>query len=283
MMHDSFAVFILTHGRPKSVITFKTLRSLGYTGKIYLVIDNEDRNADEYYKLYGEQVIMFDKLEMSKKVDIGDNLNSRKAVLYARNKLFDIAKSLGIEYFLELDDDYFNFSYRKEIDGLLTQRVKCRQLDKLFDLMLDFLDTTGAKTVALAQGGDFIGGLGSQVYKHKVIRKAMNSFFCKTNNPFEFIGRMNDDVNTYTLLGSQGQLFLTIADVMLNQVATQQSAGGMSEIYLSNGTYIKSFYSVMCMPSAVKISTIGMSYHRIHHRINWNNCVPKILNEKYKK
>lgn len=48
--------------------------------------------------------------------------------------------------------------------------------DKLFDYMLDFLDITGACTVAFAQGGDFIGGKENKRYKDKILRKAMNSF-----------------------------------------------------------------------------------------------------------
>jgi hypothetical protein len=41
-----FAIFILTHGRPHDVVTFQTLRDCGYTGKIVIVIDNEDKTAD---------------------------------------------------------------------------------------------------------------------------------------------------------------------------------------------------------------------------------------------
>ncbi len=33
--------------------------------------------------------------------------------------------------------------------------------------------------------------------------------------------------------------------------STQQTTGGMTEAYQENGTYVKSFYSVMHMPSAV--------------------------------
>lgn len=45
---DNFAAFILTHGRPDNVITYQTLKKSGYTGKIYFIIDNEDKRGDEY-------------------------------------------------------------------------------------------------------------------------------------------------------------------------------------------------------------------------------------------
>ena len=49
---------------------------------------------------------MFDKLEISKKFDEFDNFDDRRAIVYARNASFEIAKKLGLKYFLQLDDDY---------------------------------------------------------------------------------------------------------------------------------------------------------------------------------
>ena len=54
----------------------------------------------------------------------------------------------------------------------------------------------------------------------------------------------------------------------------------MTDVYLDYGTYVKSFFSVMYNPSSVKISHIG-KHKRIHHQINWNNAVPKIISEDY--
>ena len=50
-MKNKFAVFILTHGRANNVITYATLKKQGYTGKIYLMIDDEDKQAEEYKKI----------------------------------------------------------------------------------------------------------------------------------------------------------------------------------------------------------------------------------------
>lgn len=50
-------------------------------------------------------------------------------------------------------------------------------MDSVFDEMIDFLDVSGAVTVAMAQGGDFIGGLEGGNYKKQLLRKSMNSFF----------------------------------------------------------------------------------------------------------
>jgi hypothetical protein len=57
----------------------------------------------------------------------------------------------------------------------------------------------------------------------------------------------------------------------------------LTDIYLDNGTYVKSFYSVISSPQAVKISTMGTTHRRIHHSIDWNFAVPKIISSKFKK
>ena len=111
----------------------------------------------------------------------------------------------------------------------------------------------------------------------------MNSFLVDVDRPFYFMGRINEDVNTYTTLGNRGELLFTICDLSLEQTITQSNKGGMTDIYLDNGTYVKSFYSVISSPQAVKISTMGTTHRRIHHKVEWKYCSPKILNEKYKK
>ena len=282
-MRDDFAVFILTHGRPDNVVTYETLKKMNYKGKVYLIIDNEDKKADEYYKTFGEnKVIMFDKLEISKKFDTIDNCEERRTVVYARNACFEIAEKLGIKYFLELDDDYDQFRFRIQ-KGTVLSSAKIKDINKLFELTIDFLEKSGALTVAFAQGGDYIGGIGSKVWAEQLARKAMNTFFCSTDRKFDFIGRINEDVNTYTTRGQQGDLLFTIANVMINQATTQGNAGGMTDVYLDSGTYVKSFFTIICSPSCTKISTMGNKFMRIHHKILWNKCCPKILNEKWKK
>lgn len=283
MRHDKFAVLILSHGRADNMKTVKCLQKQGYTGAWYIIIDNEDDQAEEYYRRFGkDRVIMFDKAEAVKKIDIGDNFPERNVVVIARNMCHEIAESLGLEYFLELDDDYKSFEIRYiQDDKLKVKNVS--DLDYVFDDMLDFLDESGAVTVAFAQAGDYIGGAESKLFQKGLIRKAMNSFFCRTDRQFRFFGRINEDVNAYVKLGSEGKLLFTVTDIGLTQAATQQNAGGLTEAYLDLGTYVKSFYSVMYCPSCVKIGIMGNSDYRLHHQIIWRNAVPQILDEKWKK
>jgi hypothetical protein len=105
-MRDDFCAFILSHGRPDRVHTYKTLMKAGYTGKVYIVIDDEDKTADEYRKIYGDKVLQFCKQEYAEKLDEGDNTGKRTSTIYARAAMFDLAPQVGCKYFIQLDDDY---------------------------------------------------------------------------------------------------------------------------------------------------------------------------------
>ena len=62
-MRDDFCAFILTHGRPDKVLTYRTLRRAGYTGKIFIVVDDEDKTRNQYMAEFGEQVLVFSKAD----------------------------------------------------------------------------------------------------------------------------------------------------------------------------------------------------------------------------
>ena len=68
-----------------------------------------------------------------------------------------------------------------------------------------------------------------------------------------------------------------------DQCTTQAFSGGLTESYLDNGTYVKSFYTVMNCPSCVKVATMGVSNKRYHHIIDWEHAVPKIISGNYAK
>lgn len=224
MKNKDFAVFILTHGRPDNVITFNTLKNTGYVGPIFLIIDNEDKTAESYYQNFGrENVIMFDKKMYADQVDEGNNFDERRTITHARNACFDIAKKVGVKYFMQLDDDYPALLFR--IDGNKNYPIGHFIFKKLFplalDYLIDFYKSIPAKSIAISQGGDWMAGGESSMTKYPLKRKAMNSFICSTERPFKFVGAMNEDVNTYTTLGSRGALFFTVTMLSLNQKQTQ--------------------------------------------------------------
>lgn len=282
-MENNYAVFILTYGRANKVYTYNSLIKQNYTGKIYLVCSSDDKSIDEY-KINYENVIVFNKLDYKGKFDIGDNFDDNRVVVFARNAIFDIVEKLGYDYFIVLDDDYTQFRYTQDSKGIyLTKSRSIKNLDRSFNSLIEYYKKTNAKTLCIAQGGDFIGGENSRVFKKKLTRKAMNLFICSTKRKFNFIGRINEDVNTYVRLGTLGDLFLTIADLRLEQLDTQSNTGGLTEFYLDGGTYVKSFYTILFSPSCTKINLMGNKNKRLHHMIKWNNATPLIIDQKHKK
>ena len=280
-----FVVFILTHGRVDNQYTYRSLCEQGYTGRCVFILDNEDGQVEEYKRKYGDKnCYVFDKLAMSKRIDEvfrGD----RRVIVYARNACFDAARDLGYKYFMELDDDYTSFVWRFDAECAYNSKTpKIKSLDTVFESMLRYYVNTPLTSLAMAQGGDFIGGSSNQMLQSiGTKRKAMNSFICSVDRPFEFKGRINEDVNAYTQLTSVGKIFLTIVQCNLQQKITQSNSGGMTDVYRDSGTYVKSYSSVIVFPSGVKVTLLNSHHKRIHHNVYWENTAPKILQEKWRK
>jgi hypothetical protein len=281
---DNFAAFILTHGRPDNVLTDKTLRKCGYTGPIYYVIDNEDKTWMHYRRNFGaHRVLCFDKKRYADGIDEGNNFDNRKVIVHARNASFDLADELGLSHFVQLDDDYNSFLFRlgegKHVGSVRpSTSASIKNMNHVFSSLIEFFERTAIKTLAISQGGDHLGGFTGL----RLSRKAMNFFLCSPRRRFKFIGSINEDVNTYVLKGSQGDVLFTFTGLQLNQEQTQKQAGGMTDIYLQMGTYIKSFSTVLFHPSSARVSMMANNYRRLHHSINWKATTPMIVSERHR-
>ena len=279
-MRNDFAVIIPTHGRHDRVFTIDSLKKSGYTGNFYLLCDDEDKQLDKYKAKYGDKVMVFSKDDYKGKFDKMDNFGNKACVVYARNAMWDIAKKIGLKYFAVADDDYTAFEYRITSEGgYYSKRIK--NINDVFNSYTDFLITSKVDTVCFAQGGDFIGGKDNNKVANgfKVSRKMMNLYFFDVDKPIEFKGTINEDLTSSVTEGRTGRVILTSLMNSIVQRETQAQAGGLTEIYLELGTYVKSFYSVIAAPSCVKVALMGNNQARIHHQVTWKNAVPKIIRE----
>lgn len=277
---NEFAVIIPTHGRADRVFTHESLRKSGYTGDIFLLCDDEDKELNQYKKRYGDKVLVFSKDEYAGKFDKMDNFGNKACVVYARNAIYDAAKSVGLKYISVADDDYTCFQYRITPDGGYYGK-NIKNADEVFSVYLDFLIESGIDTICFAQGGDYIGGSENQkvVDGFKTSRKMMNLYFFDVNKPLEFKGTINEDLTSSVTEGRVGKIILTSYMNSITQKETQSNAGGLTEIYLEVGTYVKSFYSVIAAPSCVQVAPMGDSSLRLHHAVKWKHAVPKIIRE----
>ena len=64
------------------------LRKCGYTGKIYIVVDDEDETLPDYIERYGNDVHVFHKEE---NFDTGDLGGSKGIATFARNECRKVA------------------------------------------------------------------------------------------------------------------------------------------------------------------------------------------------
>jgi len=284
-MTRDFCVFVLSHERPDRVLTVPALREAGYTGPVEVVVDSDDSRLSEYRSRFGDDLTVFDKDAVEDDVDLGDSEPGRQTPLYAREKCWQIADARNLDYVLVLDDDYDWFRHRIGPRGeYLDAPPWINDMDGILDAMMSYMDRAEqVDCLAFSQGGDYIGGGASThaaVISH---RKVMNAFLLDPDRKFEYIGRLNDDVSTYVRHGHLGRILLTYMPLCLNQESTQQEAGGLTEAYLDFGTYAKSFYTVMYAPSCTTVNAMGETHHRLHHRISWNNAVPRIISEEHKK
>jgi hypothetical protein len=284
---SEFCVFILSYGRADKTTTYNTL--IEYPGAslnqdMYFICSDDDKQLDKYIEKFGDKVLVFNKEKMIDNVDTGDNFRRMNIVVYARNICFTFAKELGYKYFLVLDDDYDRFGQRIFYDMEKLPQKDIYDYDKLFKIHLDFLKTTNARTISMSQNGDYMGGAGNGNARRGFQRKVMNSFFCAVDRPYMFDGTINEDVNYYVQAGRLGILNFNLFGFTLNQGQTQANAGGLTEIYLQEGTYVKSFYSVIFCPSSVKVGKLSSGAgERLHHKVNSNTTYVQILDEKYSK
>lgn len=279
MENKDFAVFILSHGRADTITTYKALRDGGYTGRTYVVIDNEDDQEDLYRQKFGNDIIQFDKRDYLEKTDLGDLDTDRRIGVFARNFIQDEAKRLGYKFHLQLDDDVHGFTYRFA-QGKVLRALHCSHLDEVFSGMVEYMKETPITSLSFALSAYNMGGVDGSI-KDGMTRKTMTTFLMRADDLQYFHMRMNDDITTSLINGMRGKLYYSYLPIEVEVDKTQVKAGGMTDIYQKNGTYRKSFYSVMCCPSCVKVSAMGITDYRIHHTISWNNAVPKLLSERW--
>ena len=282
-MNYKSAIFIFSYGRANNLMTYKMLLESGENSdRIYIIVSDDDKQLQEYYNKFGDKVITFSKEDAREMTDLCDNFENRKLVVFARNYIFKIARDIGLDCFIVLDDDYNRLGYRRIFNNNTLKGFKVKDIKAINDKCLEYLmKTPQLDCFAFAQDGDFIGGCNSFENIGKK-RKIMNYYFFKTNNPIKFMGSINEDLSASVYGGQRGKVFFTVNDISVHQMITQTNKGGLTDIYLDSGTYIKSFYSVIVAPNCVKISAMGNKDLRIHHKVNWKLACPKIIREVVK-
>lgn len=202
--------------------------------------------------------------------------------VFARNFIIDEARRRGYKYHLQMDDDFYEIRFRYVKNNRLVSK-RCTQFDAVFQCMRDFLESTDTVWLSFGVFAQYMGGIKSRHFHDGLFRGCVCSFFIKTEAAPKFKGRMNDDIGTTSYYAHKGKLMFTVMPLNLNMEFTQTADGGLTDIYKDNGTYRKSFYSIILGPSYSIINDMGRVDKRLHHQISWNKCAPLILDERWKK
>lgn len=277
-LRSDFCIFVITHKNVRNRTTKFLVDECDCKYPIYQIVDDKDPCLEEYKTVYGDRLCVFSKDYYRDRFDIMDNFNFDKVVVFARNACFDIAEKLGYKYFITFDDDYRQIAFR--FGGEKWLNVRDCDFDSILTAYVDFYSKFDKlKILAFMQGGDF-----TAMSRGIIKRKAMNSMFFSTERRVEFKGRLNEDVNAYTRLNSLGDICVSFPMISVVVQRMTQHGSGLTDAYLNYGTYVKSFYSVMQCPSFIKVGVIrGMSHNRIHHDIDSDCGVTKIISSRYKK
>lgn len=276
-----FAIFVCTHGRPREQLTLKALREAGYTGDIYLVVDDEDNTVCELYK-YGCVVKKFCKQDYIDKMDIGVRRECAKrgVILYAKQACEDFAKALGLDAFGIADDDFTGFRFRYEEGTTLKSQIMHTTFDKMIEYYLDFLLGNNLCMTSIGTNQMFMGG---QLTSEKIssFRVPYSFVFRNTSIEFDWVSELFEDVISETIKTQQGYFMMQMPFVQLNLKPLYAGAeGGMTKAYQSVSFVGKLFSVVQYLPSCAKITS---GRNSAVYTLSKENAFPKLISSHYKK
>lgn len=148
-------------------------------------------------------------------------------------------------------------------------------MDKVFDIYIDFLKNTPTTAIGFANEGGYIGGVEGKFSKG-FGRNCCGTIIFKSDNGVEYLGTQSEDLNI--ALKYFYKIFFEIYGVSYFTSQRGQNTGGNN--YKEIGMYVTNFYSIILAPSCLKLKT---RKNNITLYRKWNNAVPKIISEVYKK
>jgi len=278
----NYAVLICTHGRPYAQHTLNTLRRCGYTGKIYLILDNEDETYPEYHtnKDYTD-IWVFDKQFYINEIDTGVLEPKRKAILYAKSACESIATMhLGLDAFVIADDDITGFRYRYEDGNSLRSLPITQNMDEIIYSYMSYILDAGICATSFGNDRMYIGGKISDERKSE-FRAPYNFVFRNSHIPFSWVSEMYEDTISPILENQRGHYTIQLPIVKYDMKELVAGAdGGMSETYSQMPIYERIFQVIKYSPTSTKFV---VSNGKITNSILREHTYPKLVSSSYKK
>lgn len=288
-MREDFAVFILTHGRPNTQLTLNALRNSGYSGKIYLVIDDLDVTADVYLDNFRQNkyactdVLVFNKMQYVQQTDTGLSEPLINFAVFARNAIEDFAVELGLSFFCMVDDDLTRFRFRYAQDDSLKSQQIYITMDEIITAHLDYMIEGNISCVSFGSPNNYMRG--TQCFTELVdsdrTRLCCAIFFRNVRFKVNWFLNMCEDRITSFWYNREGQLWIQLLLVQLDwQELGGSSDGGNSEVYRSVDKFKQVCFPLLVFPDS---NYVFSWKNKLMNGINSNTVCPKIISGGFKK
>ena len=283
MLNDDFAIFICTHGRPDKQTTYDSLKKSGYTGKVYMVVDDTDSTIEQYVDNYGaDMLIVFNKQYYIDNCDVGSRPPNFKTILYAKNTVEDIASYFGLKAFVIADDDVSSFRLRAPKDDESLYSANVQDMDIVVSEYCKFM--VEQDFAALGFGHFAVYFNGARAFDSKMLldcRVPYNFVFRNTKYHMDWVSSFGEDIITAMNYNKIGYRMLDIPYVRFETVPpSKATSGGMVEVYKSISDYKLCFYNLMYNPSGIKLRMRNGIWNA---QIQRASSFPMIVSDKYRK
>lgn len=264
-----FVVFICTHGRPHEQKTLEMLRRCGYTGLVYLIVDDEDitRFLLNSYIDDSTDYLVFSKKGHIKRDDSGTSSPLRNTHLYAWNACERFAQVCNFQYYVIMDDDLTSFRYRYKEDGHLKSQTITKNMDRVLGAYIDYLKDTDIACLSIADVRNYIGG------KAKDGRNMNTVVFRNGEHHVIWHSEMYEEMATSITIQQRGKFVFQPTFIQYEtKTMAKDVKGGMEEIYKSQGILKRAAYTVMYHPDCISFDANNTGF-----RLKKDNAFPKLI------
>lgn len=282
-----FAVFILSHKRADRVETFDTLKKSGYTGKIYIVVDDEDPQIDLYRQRFSDrkdvELLLFGKQPM---IEIADTIypeKKRSSALYARNFIESFAELSRIDIFAMMDDDITSFRFRWVENNSVKSQLVTLTMDDVFRYYGEYMLEADIATTSFPFSMFYISGTSGLDKKITESRHTYQIHIRNTNFPVDWVSVINQDTITQLQTMQTGYIWWSIPFLVFDAEPMNSKSGGLKSVYDSIKDFDMAFLAVISNPSCCKVAYSSGPRSTMQIKEDKHTSYPMIVSERYMK
>lgn len=271
-------IFIPSYHRPDNVKTVAYFLKLGYDPKkLHVILDDEADDREQYeanMAKLGVPVHVFDMEEARERFDYVHRPSpARRSAGQARNQFYDLAKRLGIDFYVVIDDDTNHYQIRPFAN--YKRMAQLKDFERVFAAVKEFMQRQRIGLFGLSQTGDLM-----QIpYTGLLRRKVMNTTFVDTR--FIYRGErgvQDDDTSQFVTAMNEGYFLGSMGTgLVLNQTPSAKAEGGLTDLYRELKLLNKSLVCPIQFPSCIHAERQEKNGGRLHHRIAYRYLAPVLM------